>query len=52
MSYGCLLYTSIAVGKVTRGSLKAGQNVTLAKRDGVTMQKTKIKDLMLSLIHI
>ena len=36
----------IAVGKVTRGSLKAGQNVTLAKRDGVTMQKTKIKDLM------
>ena len=36
----------IAVGKVTRGSLRAGQNVTLAKRDGVTMQKTKIKDLM------
>ena len=36
----------IAVGKVTRGSLKACQNVTLAKRDGVTMQKTKIKDLM------
>ena len=36
----------IAVGKVTRGSLKAGQMVTLAKRDGVTMQKTKIKDLM------
>ena len=34
----------IAVGKVTRGSLKAGQNVTLAKRDGVTMQKTKIRD--------
>ena len=37
----------IAVGKVTRGSLRAGQNVTLAKRDGVTMQKTKIKDLMI-----
>ena len=36
----------IAVGKVTRGSLRAGQNVTLAKRDGVTMEKTKIKDLM------
>ena len=36
----------IAVGKVTRGSLKAGQNVTLAKRDGMTMQKTKIRDLM------
>ena len=26
----------IAVGKVTRGSLKSGQMVTLAKRDGVT----------------
>ena len=37
----------IAVGKVTRGSLRAGQNVTLAKRDGVTMQKAKIKDLMI-----
>ena len=35
----------IAVGKVTRGSLTAGQNVTLAKRDG-TLVKTKIKDLM------
>ena len=36
----------IAVGKLTRGVLKAGQNVTLAKRDGVSMQKTKIKELM------
>ena len=36
----------IAVGKVTRGSLRAGQNVTLAKRDGVTMQKSRIKELM------
>ena len=35
----------IAVGKVTRGSLTAGQNVTLAKRDG-SLVKTKIKDLM------
>ena len=35
----------IAVGKVTRGALTAGQNVTLAKRDG-TLVKTKIKDLM------
>ncbi len=35
----------IAVGKVTRGELRAGQNVTLAKRDG-TLVKTKIKDLM------
>ena len=36
----------IAIGKVTRGSLHAGQNITLAKRDGVTMQHSKIKDLM------
>ncbi|MEG2614236.1 MAG: translational GTPase TypA, partial [Alistipes sp.] len=37
----------IAVGKITRGSLKVGQNITLAKRDGVTLQKTKIKELMI-----
>ena len=36
----------IAVGKVTRGELRAGQNVTLAKRDGQTLQKSKIKELM------
>ena len=36
----------IAVGKVTRGELKTGQNVTLAKRDGVTMQKSRITELM------
>ena len=36
----------IAVGKLTRGSLTLGQNVTLAKRDGVTKVKTKIKELM------
>ena len=36
----------IAVGKVTRGELKTGPNVTLAKRDGVTMQKSRIKELM------
>uniref|UniRef100_UPI004057C160 translational GTPase TypA n=1 Tax=Alistipes sp. TaxID=1872444 RepID=UPI004057C160 len=36
----------IAVGKLTRGTLVNGQNVTLAKRDGVTKIKTKIKDLM------
>ncbi len=35
----------IAVGKLTRGTLHAGQNVTLAKRDGVTMQKTRIKEM-------
>lgn len=34
-----------AVGKITRGTLKAGQMVTLAKRDGVTLQKTRIKEL-------
>ena len=36
----------IAIGKVTRGTLRAGMNVTLAKRDGKTMVKTKIRDLM------
>ncbi|MFI3318734.1 MAG: translational GTPase TypA [Rikenellaceae bacterium] len=37
----------IAVGKLTRGSLKAGQSVTLAKRDGTTMVKSRIKELMI-----
>ncbi len=36
----------IAVGKLTRGSLVSGQTVTLAKRDGVTKVKTRIKELM------
>ena len=36
----------IAVGKLTRGVLRTGQNVTLAKRDGETMIKTRIKELM------
>ncbi len=36
----------IAIGKLTRGTLRSGMNVTLAKRDGVTMVKTRIKDLM------
>ncbi len=35
----------IAVGRISRGSLKSGQNVSLAKRDG-SIEKTKIKDLM------
>ena len=35
----------IAVGKITRGELRSGQNVTLAKRDG-SLVKTKIKELM------
>lgn len=37
----------IAVGKLTRGTLKSGMPITLAKRDGETMVKTRIKDLML-----
>ncbi len=36
----------IAVGKLTRGTLRSGMNITLAKRDGVTMVKTRIKELM------
>lgn len=36
----------IAVGKLTRGSLANGMPVTLAKRDGQTMVKTRIKELM------
>ena len=36
----------IAVGKLTRGELRTGQSVTLAKRDGQTMLKTRIKELM------
>lgn len=37
----------IAIGKLTRGTLKASQAVTLCKRDGITLEKTRIKDLML-----
>ena len=36
----------IAIGKLTRGTLRSGMPITLAKRDGVTMTKTRIKDLM------
>ena len=36
----------IAVGRVTRGSLKAGQNITLCKRYDI-MQKQKIKEIMI-----
>ena len=36
----------IAIGKLTRGTLKSGMPVTLCKRDGVTLVKTRIKDLM------
>ncbi len=34
----------IAIGKVTRGSMKEGQNVMLCKTDG-TMQRSKVKEL-------
>ena len=37
----------IAIGKLTRGKLKAGMPITLCKRDGVTQIKSRIKDLML-----
>lgn len=37
----------IAIGKLSRGLLKTGQAVTLCKRDGVTLEKTRIKELML-----
>lgn len=37
----------IAVGKLTRGTLTPNMPVTLAKRDGETMVKSRIKDLML-----
>ena len=36
----------IAVGRVTRGNLKAGMNITLCKRYDI-MQKQKIKELMI-----
>ena len=36
----------IAVGKVTRGELHAGENVTLAKRGGETLVKTRIREIM------
>ncbi|MEN8899880.1 MAG: translational GTPase TypA [Nonlabens sp.] len=34
----------IAIGRVKRGSIKEGQNVSLCKRDG-TIQKTKVKEV-------
>lgn len=37
----------IAIGKLTRGKLRAGMPITLCKRDGVTQIKSRIKDLML-----
>lgn len=36
----------IAIGRLSRGTLKAGQNVSLCKRDG-TIEKSKARELML-----
>ncbi len=36
----------IAVGRVKRGSIKSGQQITLCKRDG-SMEKSKVKELMI-----
>jgi GTP-binding protein len=36
----------IAVGRVARGRLTNGMNISLVKRDGVTIVRSKIKDLM------
>lgn len=35
----------IAIGRISRGSLKSGQNISLVKRDGAT-EKSRIKELM------
>ena len=35
----------IAIGRLNRGTLQEGMNVSLAKRDGKTIRKTKIKEL-------
>ena len=35
----------IAIGRIKRGTLKAGQQVTLCKRDG-SMEKSRVKELM------
>ncbi len=37
----------IAIGKLTRGTLRSNMPVTLAKRDGETLVKSRIKELML-----
>ncbi len=35
----------IAIGRITRGKLRSGMNISLVKRDG-SIEKTKIKELM------
>ncbi|MCI0751773.1 MAG: translational GTPase TypA, partial [Flammeovirgaceae bacterium] len=37
----------IAIGRMHRGTIKAGQQVMLIKRDGKTMVKTRVKELYL-----
>ena len=37
----------IAIGRLHRGALKPGMNLTLCKRDGVGREKVKIKELMI-----
>ena len=37
----------IAIGRLHRGTLKPGMNLTLCKRDGVGREKVKIKELMI-----
>jgi GTP-binding protein len=36
----------IAVGRIARGTLKQGMNVSLVKRDGVSVVRSRIKELM------
>src|SRR5690606_36635948 len=37
----------VAIGRVHRGTLKSGHPVALVKRDGVTVVKSRIKDLFI-----
>lgn len=36
----------IAIGRVARGVLKQGMNISLVKRDGVTIVRSRVKELM------
>ncbi|MDR2425072.1 MAG: translational GTPase TypA [Prevotellaceae bacterium] len=36
----------IAIGRIARGTLRNGMNISLVKRDGVTVVRSRIKDLM------
>ncbi|MFO7259164.1 MAG: translational GTPase TypA, partial [Bacteroidota bacterium] len=37
----------VAIGRVHRGTLRSGQPVSLVKRDGVTVVKSRVKDLFI-----